>query len=266
MHATRTLSLTALLIAAPVLAQDPVTGSWRVEMTPSGGSTRQATMELRYDGKAAVTGTVAGMPSPADIKGGSYDPSKKTLTLPMGPTSGSSALLTLTGTLVNGIATGTGVSTDGSEGTFLLTRAGQAPAQGGGASDASAAVRAGFAEVSGWVTKAAELIPANRYSYKPTASVRTVGQMLGHIADSYGYYCARAAKRDVQWSDTIEKGATDKATLAPKLKQALDGCTAAYSTGTGDIGQLMANVAHTSLHYGNLITYIRMLGMTPPSS
>ena len=266
MHATRTLSLTALLIAAPVLAQDPVTGSWRVEMTPSGGSTRQATMELRYDGKAAVTGTVAGMPSPADIKGGSYDPAKKTLTLPMGPTGGSSALLTLTGTLVNGIATGTGVSTDGSEGTFILTRAGQASAQGGGASDAAAAVRAGFAEVSGWVSKAAELIPANRYSYKPTASVRTVGQMLGHIADSYGYYCARAAKRDVQWSDAIEKGTTDKATLAPKLKQALDGCTAAYATGTGDIGQLMANVAHTSLHYGNLITYIRMLGMTPPSS
>jgi hypothetical protein len=36
--------------------------------------------------------------------------------------------------------------------------------------------------------------------------------------------------------------------------------------GTGDIGQLMANVAHTNLHYGNLITYIRMLGMVPPSS
>jgi uncharacterized damage-inducible protein DinB len=265
MHATRTLSLTALLIAAPVLAQDPVTGSWRVEMTPSGGSTRQATLELRYDGKAAVTGTVAGMPSPADIKGGSYDPAKKTMTLPMGPTGGS-AMLTLTGTLVNGIATGTVVGTDGSEGTFLLTRAGQAAAQGGSASDAARAVRAGFAEVSGWVTKAAELIPANRYSYKPTASVRTVGQMLGHIADSYGYYCARAAKRDGQWSDAIEKGPTDKATLAPKLQQALDGCTAAYATGTGDIGQLMANVAHTSLHYGNLITYIRMLGMTPPSS
>jgi uncharacterized damage-inducible protein DinB len=266
MHATRTLWLIALLAAAPALAQDPVTGSWRVEMTPSGGSTRQATMELRYDGKTAVTGTIVGKPSPADIKGGSYDPTKKTLTLPMGPTGGSSALLTLTGTLVNAIATGTVVGTDGSEGTFLLTRAGQSAAQAGGVSDASAAVRAGFAEVSGWVTKAAELIPDDRYSYKPTTSVRTVGQMLGHIADSYGYYCGRAAKRDVQWSDAIEKGATDKATLAPRLKQALDGCTAAYATGTGDIGQLMANVAHTSLHYGNLITYIRMLGMTPPSS
>jgi hypothetical protein len=36
--------------------------------------------------------------------------------------------------------------------------------------------------------------------------------------------------------------------------------------GTGNIEQLMANVGHTNLHYGNLITYIRMLGMVPPSS
>ena len=98
-------------------------------------------------------------------------------------------------------------------------------------------------------------------------SVDIVGQMIGHIADSYGYYCGRAAKgRGVEWSDTIEKGKTDKATLAPRLKQAVDACNAVYGTGTGDIGQLMANVAHTNLHYGNLITYIRMLGMTPPSS
>jgi uncharacterized damage-inducible protein DinB len=128
-------------------------------------------------------------------------------------------------------------------------------------------VRAGFEEVSSWVTKAAELIPADKYAYKPTASVRTVGQMIAHIADSYGYYCARATKgRSVEWSDAIEKAKTDKATLVPKLKQALDACNAVYGTGTGDIGQLMANVAHTNLHYGNLITYIRMLGMTPPSS
>jgi hypothetical protein len=86
-----------------------------------------------------------------------------------------------------------------------------------------------------------------------------------HLADAYGYYCGRPTNPRTQWSDAIAKGPTDKATLAPKLEQALDACNAAYS-GNGDIGQLMANVAHTSLHYGNLVTYIRMLGMVPPSS
>jgi uncharacterized damage-inducible protein DinB len=28
----------------------------------------------------------------------------------------------------------------------------------------------------------------------------------------------------------------------------------------------MAAIAHTNLHYGNLVTYMRMLGLTPPSS
>ena len=266
MSARSTLaSLGALVIALPLLAQDPVTGSWKAELTPTGGGVRRVTMELRFDGRS-VAGTVTGMPEPGDVKNGTYDPVKKSLTLPMGPTDGTAALLTLTGTLVNGVATGTAIGTGGTEGTFILTRDGQSAPQGS-ATDAAAAVRAGCGEVSGWVTKAAELIPADKYAYKPTTSVRTVGQMIGHIADSYGYYCGRAAKgRGVEWSDTIEKGKTDKATLAPKLKQAVDACNAVYGTGTGDIGQLMANVAHTNLHYGNLITYIRMLGMTPPSS
>ena len=148
---------------------------------------------------------------------------------------------------------------------LLITIAGPALAQDSINTDGAKAAQAGFAEVSAWVTKAAELVPAGKYSYRPAPTVRTFGQIIGHIADAYNYYCTKATNRAVQWSDAAEKGATDKATLAPKLKQALDTCNAAYSK-PGDIGQLMGNVAHTSLHYGNLITYIRMLGLVPPSS
>jgi hypothetical protein len=134
-----------------------------------------------------------------------------------------------------------------------------------GANDAAAALRKSFTEVSGWVTKAADLAPADKYSYRPTQSTRTFGQQIAHIADSYNYYCARAAGRNVEWSDAIEKGPTDKATLTQKLKQATDACNAAYG-GASQIGPLIENVGHTNLHYGNIITYIRMLGLTPPSS
>lgn len=134
-----------------------------------------------------------------------------------------------------------------------------------GSNDASTAVRKGFDEVSAWITKAADMVPADKYSYKPTATVRTFGQIVAHVADSYNYYCARGAGKDVQWSDPIEKGATDKATLVPKLRQALASCNTAYAT-PSQITALMENVAHTNLHYGNIITYMRMLGMVPPSS
>jgi uncharacterized damage-inducible protein DinB len=138
-------------------------------------------------------------------------------------------------------------------------------AQQPGSDDAAAALRKNFTEVSGWVSKAAGLAPADKYSYRPTQSTRTFGQLIAHIADSYNYYCARAAGRDTQWSDAIEKGATDKATLAQKLKQATDSCNAAYG-GANNAGPLIENIGHTNLHYGNIVTYMRMLGLTPPSS
>ncbi len=84
--------------------------------------------------------------------------------------------------------------------------------------------------------------------------------------DSYAYYCAQASGRSVEWADPAEKGPTDKAALAPKLTQATEACTAAYASGGGAVGPLVDNVGHTNLHYGNMITYLRMLGLTPPSS
>jgi len=140
-----------------------------------------------------------------------------------------------------------------------------APARQPGGNDAAAELRRSFGEVSGWVTKAADLAPADKYTYRPAQSTRTFGQLIAHIADSYNYYCARAAGRNAQWSDAIEKGKTDKATLVQKLKQSRDACNAVYS-GASQIGPLIDNIGHTNLHYGNIITYLRMLGLAPPSS
>ena len=108
-------------------------------------------------------------------------------------------------------------------------------------------------------------MPADKYNYRPVQTVRTFGQLVAHVADSYAYFCARAAGQKVEWSDAIEKGSTDKATLVEKLKQKTDACNAVYG-GSGDVGQLLTNVGHTSMHYGNMITYIRMLGLVPPSN
>ncbi len=95
--------------------------------------------------------------------------------------------------------------------------------------------------------------------------MRTFGQLIAHIADGQNYYCGRAAGKKIEWSDAVEKGGTDKATLVAKLKQSTDACTAAYG-GNGQAGLLIGNIGHTSLHYGNIITYMRMMGLTPPSS
>lgn len=134
------------------------------------------------------------------------------------------------------------------------------------APDVSAGMRAAFNEVNGWVTQAAEMVPAEKYNYRPVDTVRTFGQLIGHITDSYKYFCAQAVGNNVKWSDEVAEGATDKNTLLPKLKDAVEKCNAAYSSGNAQLKPLFGNVAHTSLHYGNIITYMRMMGLKPPSS
>ena len=134
------------------------------------------------------------------------------------------------------------------------------------APDMSTELRNGFNEVNDWVTKAADMVPADKYNYKPVDTVRTFGQLIAHITDSYIYFCARGVGNKVEWSDAIEKGATDKDTVLPKLKEAVGRCNTAYGSSNGQFRPLFTNIGHTSLHYGNIITYMRMLGLKPPSS
>ena len=147
---------------------------------------------------------------------------------------------------------------------ILLLSAGSVRAQEPDAKQTAALLGKSFAELSGWILKSAEIVPADKYSYKPAPTVRTFGEQLGHIADGSNYFCGRAAGKKVQWSDATAQGKTDKATVVPKLKEALDACTAAH--GTGALVMLIQNYGHANLHYGNMVTYMRMLGLVPPSS
>jgi hypothetical protein len=123
----------------------------------------------------------------------------------------------------------------------------------------------GFDEVATWMAKAADMVPAAKYTYKPVNTVRSYGELVAHVADGMNWYCAQATGRKAGWSDATEKGKTDKATVTAALTKATAACKAQY-TGAGKFQPLMANVGHTSLHYGNIITYLRMMGLVPPSS
>ena len=146
-----------------------------------------------------------------------------------------------------------------------IARSQATAAQPSRADEGSQALRRSFGQVSAWVTRAAELVPADKYTYRPAPSVRTFGELIAHMADGYAYYCAAATRANVEWSDAIEKGKTDKATVQAKLAQALRTCNSAYASAPNGRA-LIENFGHTNLHYGNVITYMRMLGLVPPSS
>ena len=76
-------------------------------------------------------------------------------------------------------------------------------------------MRNGFNEVNGWVTKAAEMVPADKYNYRPVDTVRTFGQLIAHITDSYNYFCAHGVGNKVEWSDQSKREPLTKTRCFP---------------------------------------------------
>lgn len=78
-------------------------------------------------------------------------------------------------------------------------------------------------------------------------------------------------------SDGAPESDASKVDLIAYLQRSMTACGAAYqqnlSTGslaTGETmkryGALVHNTAHINEHYGNIVTYLRIKGLTPPSS
>jgi uncharacterized damage-inducible protein DinB len=127
--------------------------------------------------------------------------------------------------------------------------------------------------------KAAEKMPEDNYSFKPTPDVRSFGQIIGHVADAQFLFCA-PVKGDKKESN-IEKTKTSKADLVAALKEGVAYCDAAYNSMTdaaattqvkffgrdwAKLTLLNFNTAHSNEHYGNIVTYMRLKSLVPPSS
>ena len=259
-------------------AKDPLTGTWTGYLGRSEATPEEARVEFKLGSNGKVSGTVTGPQlTPGDINSGTFDAATGVLKFTVeirAAGSGNGGNVTFDGRVSNDTAFGT-VVLGGQTGVFKFTKgggskgvavAGAARLSPRSSAEADAAARRGFIEVADWLTRAAELVPADKYSYRPASTVRTFGQLVAHVVDGSHYYCGRGAGKNVQWSDATEKGVTTKAALVAALKQAFAQCSATHDAPNNQVGPLMANVAHNTLHYGNMVTYIRMLGMVPPSS
>lgn len=138
-----------------------------------------------------------------------------------------------------------------------------------------------FAMANNNVLKSAEQFPESLYSFKPTPEVRSFGQIVGHVADANRMICAfsTGARPAMDAANSAERKTT-KAELVQALKDAAASCDAAYGQSDSDaqtpinmfgmsgtrLWALNFNAAHVMEHYGNLVTYMRIKGMVPPSS
>ena len=139
-------------------------------------------------------------------------------------------------------------------------------------------VRNLYNTVKGYIAKSAEQMPEEHFAFKPTPDVRSFGQLLGHITDAHYLFCSAVLGETAPASDA-EK-ITGKAQLREALQKSIAYCDRAYQIADAASAQavdffgqsqtklvvLAFNMGHDFEHYGNIVTYMRLKGLVPPSS
>jgi len=127
---------------------------------------------------------------------------------------------------------------------------------------------------------AAEAMPADKYSYKPTAAQWTFGKIIAHMAGDNRITCSAIA--GVAAYKSPEPSATaPKAELVSALKNSLTFCESAvakvndgmlgdsvtyYGQRATRVSPLIGLVEDWSDHYSQLAGYLRLNGVLPPTA
>lgn len=139
-----------------------------------------------------------------------------------------------------------------------------------------------FDESAGKVMQLAEAMPAQTYAWRPRPGVRSVSEVLIHIAQ--GNYCTledARVKRPPEFRRDAETTVTEKAQVVTYLRRACEHLRRALAdlreadlqkptemfgqqTSYGNV--YLFGVAHVHEHLGQLIAYARINGVTPPWS
>jgi uncharacterized damage-inducible protein DinB len=151
-------------------------------------------------------------------------------------------------------------------------------------------VRRQYQQVQALVMKTAEKVGEDLYSFKPTPEVRSLGGVLGHIADGNMLLCRVASGEKIDFEKLVAdlpsiqryEKKTAKADLISALKESSSFCESVFEKLTDATAQepmaffggqkmpklmtLTLVTSHGWEHYGNLVTYMRLKGIVPPSS
>ncbi len=152
-------------------------------------------------------------------------------------------------------------------------RAQQAP------SPFSDVTRAAWYHVNSLVLAAAKKMPQEHYGLRPARDTRTFGEIVGHLAGEHYALCGAVTGRRMAAADLSK--VTEKDALVNALQDSIALCDMAYglltdenalfrytvfNTSATRLQLLTDTITHDNEHYGNLATYMRLKGVTPPAS
>jgi len=145
----------------------------------------------------------------------------------------------------------------------------------------TATVRSSWNSVKRYVVSSAEKMPDANYGFKPTPEVRSFGELIGHLANEHYLLCSPLKGEKNPMADVDFEKKTAKADLVKAMNDSIAYCDAAYMAAKDEpktitsfsetrkdtpFRVMLLNVTHDNEHYGNIITYLRMKGIVPPSS
>jgi uncharacterized damage-inducible protein DinB len=146
------------------------------------------------------------------------------------------------------------------------------------------ALRNAWTEAKTNFRRSADVMPEAKYGFVPIAGVRSFGAILAHVAGASYEFCAAAkGEKPPHVEAEFEKSAKTKADIVKALDGSIAYCDDVYKglddakaaqVVAGAFGNPMAaraanligNTTHFQEHYGNLVTYLRINGLVPPSS
>ena len=128
----------------------------------------------------------------------------------------------------------------------------------------------------------AELMPEKDFAFRPTPDVRTFGEVLDHVAQTQQLFCStlKGEERPAPPEGNGDPKRT-KAQVLAALREAFAACDDVFAKATdADLGTkvkllgreraktavMTLSVVHMGEHYGNVVTYLRLKGLVPPSS
>ena len=163
--------------------------------------------------------------------------------------------------------------------SFSAAALAQAPAAPGPTGPA-AEVQGSYNRLKPNVIKAAEKMPAEDYSYKPTPEIRSYARVVNHITEAQFHTCT-ALNGTAFDKASVPADTATKDVIVAALKASFAECDKAYGALTdatlmevstmgpikrSHIGMAWGNVSHDNEQYAELSTYLRLKGLVPPTS
>ena len=142
-------------------------------------------------------------------------------------------------------------------------------------------VQGAYARLKPNILKAAEKMPAEDYSYKPTPDIRTFARVVNHVTEAQSHICGAANHVDPSAAPKVPADTADKAAILEALNASFAECDKAYAGLTdanmtellpagpakrSRLSMLWGNVSHDNEQYATLALYLRLKGLVPPSS